>query len=151
MSPPDAPAGGRPAADPGRHYITRQQLADQVRAYQRDGRATDELAHSLLLIAGGVWDRYQRVWYPLWSPLTREDWQSEAVLHLLGSPLRRCDPRRNVFSFLTTCLIRLGGKLCDRECGRARREQRYRELVTEAYQRATRRHSRTIRPPAEEE
>lgn len=89
---------------PKSHYLDRATLAELVRAHRATGTISEDLGRALMLIASGVWDRYR-------FTQEKEDFVGEAVLHLLGSPIRRADPAQNLFSYFTTCAIRHGNKL----------------------------------------
>lgn len=106
-SPATAPAAGG--------YVEKSRLAELIAEYRSTGNVSDELAHVLLKIAGGVWDRYHYTG-------SREDFVQDVVLHLLAGPLRKADPSQNCFAYLTTCCIRYGGKLRTREQTRRRKE-----------------------------
>lgn len=115
--PPRTKSGG-PASSPASYYVTREQLAELVRAAHATGRACDQLGKALAQIAGGMWDRYHYT-------RSREDFVQDAVLHLLQTPLRRADPSKNCFGWFSTCTAWYAWKLRTKE---RTGDQREREL-----------------------
>lgn len=109
------------------NYLDVAALAALVREHRRTGVVPEALAQAMMQIAGGVWDRYRH------TP-ERDDFVQEAVLHLLGSPLRKCDPRQHVFNYFTTCALRYGIKLRDRANRERRQFEEYAQaIVTDGY------------------
>jgi hypothetical protein len=108
---PAAPAARTP-------YITRDQLADLVGEYRRSGRVSEQLGAALVQIAAGVFDRYQFV-------PDKDDCVQEIVLHLMQRPLEKADLQKHLFNYLTTCAIRFGWKLRDKQYGDRRRFETY--------------------------
>lgn len=100
-------------------YLDNAALAPLVRGYRRTRRVPDELGAALLQIAGGVWDRFH-------FTEDRDDFVGDVVVHLLGTPLARVDPKRNIFSYFTTCAIRFGLNLRDKAGADRRRFEAYR-------------------------
>lgn len=107
-----------------RSYIDNATLAPLVRAHRRHRRrrVSDELGRALMQIAGGVWDRYH------FTP-ERDDFVGDVCLHLLGTPLQRVDPKKNIFSYFTTCAIRFGIKLRKKVAAERRRFETYCEAI----------------------
>lgn len=99
-------------------YLDNAALAPLVRDHRRTGRASDELGRALMQIAGGVWDRFHFTAY-------RDDFVGDVVAHLLGRPLERVDPKRNLFSYFTTCAIRFGINLRNKAAVERRRFDAY--------------------------
>lgn len=99
MTPLAAPRKG------SQQYCDPEKLRVLVEQYQATGTASNELGAMLLLIAGGVWDRFASARFT-----DRDDFIGAAVLHLLDRPLKAADPARNLFSFFTTCAVRFGAK-----------------------------------------
>lgn len=124
-------------------YLTRERLAEMIQGFQVSGKVSEDLGLAVLAIAGGVWDRYRYT-------TERDDFCQSVVLHLIGNPLRRCDTSKNPFSYLTTCAIRLGGKLRSKRQAEGRGLEKYRGLCAEIQRRLTAHHHH-IKPPAEEE
>lgn len=108
-----------------RNYIEPAALARLVTESRAAGRVSECLGRALIQIAGGVWDRYH-------FTREREEFVSEVVLHLLGRPLQKADCQKHVFNYLTTCAIRFGMKLRDKECGDRRRFETYAQECVEA-------------------
>lgn len=108
-------------------YTTNAELRILVANAQQVGRACERLGEIMLLIAGGVWDR--------WKPTDcREEFVAECATHLLGSPLRKCwTEKGNQFSYFTTAAV----NLCHRLRAKLQREARtlaeYRERMLASY------------------
>jgi hypothetical protein len=116
--PPHDPATPNPRrrAD---NYADPAALSVLVRQQRREGKVSDELARLLLLIAGGVWDRYR-------FTEDRDEFCSACYLHLTaGAPLRAADPHRNLFSFFSECVRRYGAKLRNRTAAERRKFTAY--------------------------
>lgn len=92
-----------PGGVPGALYVSPAELAALVRVYRRTHHVSERLGAVLLLIAGGVYDRF-------YFTRSRDDFVGGCVLHLLGSPLRRVKPHNNPFSYFTTCAVNWGRK-----------------------------------------
>ena len=110
------------------YYVEPAELAALVRAHRRKrgrGRVPEELGAALLRIAGGVWDRFH-------FTDSRDDFVGDVVLHLLGRPLERADPKRNLHAFFSTCAIRYGMNLRDKQNGDRRRFATYAAELVEA-------------------
>ncbi|HYH65510.1 MAG TPA: hypothetical protein VD866_12510 [Urbifossiella sp.] len=99
-------------------YLDNAALAPLVREMRRTGRASDELGRALMQIAGGVWDRYH-------FTADRDDFVGDVLVHLLGTPLERVDPKKNIFSYFTTCAIRFGLNLRNKAAAERRRFEAY--------------------------
>jgi hypothetical protein len=101
------------------NYAEPAALSALVRQQRRDGTVSDELAALLLLIAGGVWDRYK-------FTDDRDEFTSACYLHLTaGAPLRSADPHRNLFSYFSECVRRYGSKLRNRAAAERRKFREY--------------------------
>ncbi|VTR95247.1 unnamed protein product [Gemmata massiliana] len=117
---------------PRPNYIEPEVLSALVREYKRTGRVSEELGRCLMLIAGGLWDRYH-------FTASRDDFVQEVVLHLMQNPLQKADAQKHVFNYFTTCAFRFGQKLRDKAYGDARRFGDYAaELVESGRQLPTR-------------
>lgn len=103
---------------PGSPYLDRGYLAALVRHHRLAGGPSEDLGRALLLIAGGVWDRYR-------FTTDRDEYVGGAVVHLLGRPLAKADPALNLFSYFTTCCIRYGWKVRDQAAAERRRFHAY--------------------------
>lgn len=102
---------------PPRHpsgYLDAGTLAVLVADFRRQRIVSDALARALLAIAAGVWQRYR------FLP-DQDEFTQEVIIHLLGRPLRKCDPRQPCFNFFTKCAVRFGLKLRDKAAGERRR------------------------------
>lgn len=120
---PDAPAPRSKSS-----YLDNATLCALVRAYRRRKRtpaAADALGRALLLIAGGVWDRYHYT-------TDREEFCQEVVIHLLQRPLEKADVQKHLFNYFTTCTIRFGQKLRQRAYADRRRFETFAQDRLEA-------------------
>lgn len=63
----------------------------------------DRMVELLGKIAGGVWDRYE-------FTDSREDFIQDCCFLFLQSAVKKIDPAKNPFSYLTTCAINFGNK-----------------------------------------
>lgn len=106
-----------PANRPG--YIDPAVLRAIVLDYRATGVVSNDLGLALLKISQGVWDRYHYT-------DNRDDFGGDCVLHLLGQPLEKADPAKNLFSYFTTCVVHYGIKLRDRA---QRERQQHAEYV----------------------
>jgi hypothetical protein len=116
-----------PPARTSSNYLDPAALVAIVTAYRRrrtKARA-DALGKALLLIAGGVWDRYH------FTP-DREDFCQDVVVHLLQRPLEKADVQKHLFNYFTTCAIRFGLKLRQKAHGDRRRFETYAAELVEA-------------------
>lgn len=106
-------------------YLDNATLSRLIRDHRSSGVISDELGLALLALAGGIWDRYR-------FTREREEFVSEVVIHLLQRPLALADVQKHIFNYLTTCAIRFGWKLRDREHGDQRRWLTYAEELLDA-------------------
>lgn len=113
-----------PPAEPA-FYVDPAALAAAVRRMRRDDQVDDELGLMLLKIAGGVWDKWR-------FTDDRDEFAQACFLHFLGAPLAGADPRKNLFSYLTTCAIRFGSKQRNRAAADRRRFREYVEDLRRA-------------------
>lgn len=113
-SPAPRPKVELTARRPKSNYIAVEDLAQLVRDYRRTGKASEALGLALTQIAAGVWDRYH-------FTASKDDFVQDVVLHLLQRPLEKADAQKHVFNYFTTCAIRFGNKLREKEQGDRRR------------------------------
>jgi hypothetical protein len=95
-------ASARPPRRPA-FYVDPAQFAALVRRQRRERAVSNDLGVALSAIAGGVWDKFR-------FTADRDEFVNACFLHFMGAPLRSADPRRNLFSYFTTCAVRFGGK-----------------------------------------
>lgn len=123
-------------AAPATFYLDPATLAAQVQEskqlLQQAKQVTAELALSVAQIAGGVWDRYRFI-------ESREDFQQEVVVWFLRYGMKRIDPNRSVFNFVTTLAFNRGLTLRSQHARRQANHQQYRNLSREIHERLDRR------------
>lgn len=113
---------------PGRaqsSYLDNETLRALIRDYRKTKTASDALGAAFLKIAGGIWDRYR------FTP-DREDFCQECAIHLLGRPLEKIHIQKHCFNYLTTCVIRFGMKLRDKDVKDAKRFRTYAAELAES-------------------
>lgn len=107
------------------NYIDAATLRALVMASHDARTVSEDLARSLMQIAGGVWDRYR-------FTADKDDFVQDVVLHLLQRPLQLADPGKNLFAFFTTCTLRYGMKLREKADGDRRRFNTYAAELVES-------------------
>jgi hypothetical protein len=110
------------------HYIHRRELSRLVLAHRKQPArhrvVSDALALAFIKIAGGVWDRFR-------FTSSREDFVQEVVTYLMERPLRRADPRRNLFAYFTTCCVRRGQNLREKVTAETQRFNDYAQHIVD--------------------
>ena len=107
-------------------FVCKDALAGLVRLAQGGPAVPAELVAALGEIAAGVHARMR-------PPIELDDYRQEAVLFLLGNPLRACDPAQHCFNFFVKCLQRRTLNWTRDQRQRDRRAADYRDAYARAH------------------
>lgn len=106
-------------------YVDPAALARLVRAHRRTRTVSEGLALALLEIARGVWERRR-------PTDDREDFAQACYVYLSGTPLRKADPKRNLFAYFATCASRYGFKLKNKAAEERRKFEGYARALADS-------------------